>query len=326
MTPDFEVLAAGINITSQVKDRLMSLTVTDEAGFKSDAVAISLDDRDGEVELPFPGAPLVVAMGYEETFLMPMGLYTSDEVVMKGMPATLTIRGKAADMGGSIKEQKTRSWDENTIREIVEEIAAEHGLEAQVAEVYADFFYEHLDQTDESDINFLTRIGKDHDAIVSVKGGALLFMGKGEGKTALGLPMIPRFIYRTGKTTYSATLANRENFKTVEAFWHDHKTGERQKVTEGEGAPIKRLRHNYPNEKEAKQAAKAKLDEMKRGNDTLTVTLPGDPFIAAEGQIIAIGFRVGIDGLWSVKSVTHAITGSGYKTTIRCEKPKSEGG
>jgi len=80
---------------------------------------------------------------------------------------------------------------------------------------------------------------------------------KGEGKTALGLPMIPRFIYRTGKTSYSATLATRENFKTVEAFWHNHKTGERQKATEGEGAPIKRLRHNYPNEKEAKQAAKA---------------------------------------------------------------------
>ena len=53
MTPDFEVWAAGVNITSQVKDRLISLTVTDEAGFKSDAVEIALDDRDNAIELPF---------------------------------------------------------------------------------------------------------------------------------------------------------------------------------------------------------------------------------------------------------------------------------
>lgn len=324
MKPDFSIVADGQDITGLIKDRLLSLSVTDEAGFKSDAVEITLDDRGGEIELPTPGANLIVSLGYSEQFLVPMGIYTSDEVTMRGLPARMTIRGKSANMGGSIKEQKTRSWDKKKLGEIVQTIAAEHGLEPQVAEAYRDFFYEHLDQTDESDINFLTRLGKEHDAIVSVKGEALLFMGKGEGKTASGAALAQRYIYRDGKTTYSATLANRENFKAVEAFWHDHQAGERKKVTEGEGSPVKRLRHSFPNESEAKRAAKAKLDEMKRGNDTFTVTMPGDPLVMAEGQIVAVGFRSGIDGTWSVKGVKHSLTSAGYRTTIRCEKPKKE--
>jgi phage protein D len=60
------------------------------------------------------------------------------------------------------------------------------------------FTYEHIDQTDESDIHFLTRIGKGHDAIASVKGQTLLFVNKGEGKTASGIPMIPRPITKSG--------------------------------------------------------------------------------------------------------------------------------
>ncbi len=79
MTPDFKVIAAGINITPQIRDRLLSLTVNDEAGLRSDQVEITLDDRDNAIELPSPGAPLAVFMGYKETFLVPMGVYTVDD-------------------------------------------------------------------------------------------------------------------------------------------------------------------------------------------------------------------------------------------------------
>lgn len=324
MTPDFKVIAAGINITPQIKDRLLSLTVSDEAGFKSDQVEITLDDRDNAIELPLPGAPLVVFMGYKETFLVPMGIYTADEVVAKGPPDTVTIRGKAANLGGSIKEQKTRNWDEKTIQDIVSTIAGEHGLEPKVAEAYADFFYEHLDQTDESDLNFLMRIAKEHDALAAVKGQTLLFIGKGEGKTASGLPMLPLPITKSGKLSWSMTLATRGDFKSVEANWHNEETGQKEKVTEGEGSPIKKLRHTYATKEEAQRAAKAELDKIKRGNDTLSMTMPGNPLIAAEGQILALGFRIGVAGLWSITSAKHQIRGGGFTTSIETEKPKSE--
>lgn len=324
MTPDFKVIAAGINITPQIKDRLLSLSVSDEAGLKSDQLEITLDDRDNAIELPAPGAPLVVLMGYKETFLVPMGVFTADEVVCKGPPDTVTIRGKAANMGGSIKEQKTRSWEGKTIKDIVATIAGEHDLEPKVAKAYADFRYEHLDQTDESDLNFLTRIAKDHDALATVKGEALLFIGRGEGKTASGIPMLPLPITKSGKLSWSMTLASRENYKSAQAYWHDQTTGKKEVVTEGEGSPAKKLRHTYGTEDEARQAAKGKLAEIKRGNESLSMTMPGNPLIAAEGQIIALGFRVGVAGLWSITRARHELRGSGFTTSIETEKPNSE--
>ena len=80
----------------------------------------------------------------------------------------------------------------------------------------------------------------------------------------------------------------------------------------------------YSGKYEAERAAKARRDEARRGTDSLTVTMPGDPLIIAEGQIIATGFRSGIDGLRSVTGVTHSLTASGYTTTINAEKPKPE--
>ena len=93
-------------------------------------------------------------------------------------------------------------------------------------------------------------------------------------------------------------------------------------MTAGEGSPVKRLRHVHSNKAEAEKAAKAKLDEFKRGDDTLSITMPGDPTVAAEGQIIALGFRIGVSGLWSVTSPRHEISGVGFTTSIEIEKPK----
>jgi len=321
MTPDFKVIADGVNITSQIKDRLLNLTVTDEAGYKSDTVEITLDDRDNAIELPSPGAPLIVFMGYKETFLAPMGIFTADEVGAKGPPDRVIIRGKAVNLGGPIKEQKTRSWDEKTIEEIIVKIAGEHSLEPKVAEALKPFVYEHLDQTDESDINFLTRIGRDHDAIATVKGEALLFIAKGESTTASGRPMIPHTITKSGKLSWSMNFATRGNFNSVEANWHNEATGEKETVTAGEGSPVKKLRHAHSTQVEAEGAAKAKLTELKRGDHTLSITMQGDPLVISGGQIVALGFRIGVAGIWSIKSARHMIDGGGFSTEIDTEKP-----
>lgn len=321
MTPDFRVIAAGANITPQIRDRLLSLRITDEAGTKADTVEITLDDRDGLIELPAPGAQLLVFLGYRETGLIPMGLYTADEVTVSAPPATLTIRAKAADLGGSLKDQKTRSWDAITIGDLVATIAAEHDLEPKVAERFAPVMIDHIDQTDESDISFLDRIGRDHGALVSVKGGALLFIGKGEGRTASGLPIPPRPMRQQDMISWSLTLTTREAYGSVTASWHDKQTARRQEVTAGEGAPTLKLRHVYPTEAEAHSAAQAKLSEVERGSDTFEARLPGDPLIAAEGQVLAIGFRAGVNGLWSITRATHELGSGGLETTIQAERP-----
>lgn len=125
--------------------------------------------------------------------------------------------------------------------------------------------------------------------------------------------------------SWSMTLATREVCKEAEATWHDKSTGKREKVTEGKGGPVKKLRHPYATEEDARRAAKAAPGKVARGNDTLEITMPGNPLLAAEGRILALGFRTGGPSLWSIKSARHALSSSGF-TTISCGRPNAQGG
>lgn len=50
MRPDFQILADGKDTTATFRDRLISLRITDKAGLESDAVEVTLDDRDGAID------------------------------------------------------------------------------------------------------------------------------------------------------------------------------------------------------------------------------------------------------------------------------------
>ena len=134
MTPQFRIVIEGQgDVTAQVRERLLSLRVRDEEGYRSDAVEIRLDDRGGETELPRRGVALEVELGYEESGRVSMGRYVVDAVELSGPPETLTVRATAADMRTGAKQRKTRSWSEITIGDLVRTIARDHGLEARVA-------------------------------------------------------------------------------------------------------------------------------------------------------------------------------------------------
>jgi len=98
MTPKFRVLADSLDVTAKIADRLKRLVVSDEAGHNSDAVEIELDNRDGAIAIPRTGAELEVFMGYSETGLTRMGLFTAGDISLSGPPDTLTIQGHAANM------------------------------------------------------------------------------------------------------------------------------------------------------------------------------------------------------------------------------------
>ena len=323
MTPDFKIIAAGVDISAKIQQRLLELQVKDEAGLKSDAVDIKLDDRDSALALPATGTSLEIHMGYKETGLVAMGLYTADEITLSGPPQIMTIRAKAADLGGSIKNQKSREWSEITICDLVETIAAEHGLTPKIAKTLGDFIYKGVTQTDESDISFLNRLSKHHDALVSVKNGALLFISKGMGVNASGKALSVTNIHERQVTSWQVTLAARDAAKSVTAKWHNKETGKTEVFTDGEGSPAKTLRHTFGTKEEAERAAKAALSKQKRAGDKLSVTIAGDSTISAEGQVNLIGFRKGVSGRWSVRSVQHTLNDGGFQTKIEAEIPKN---
>jgi len=323
MTPKFRVLADSLDVTAKIADRLKRLVVSDEAGHNSDAVEIELDNRDGAIAIPRTGAELEVFMGYSETGLTRMGLFTAGDISLSGPPDTLTIQGHAANMRISLKAPKTKSWDKKSLSDIVRTIAADHSLTAVVAPVLGGITLQHIDQTEESDLHFLTRLAADHDAVAKPVESKLLFVPRGEVKSASGKNLPSIALKRTDLERWDMTAASRGKYKSVKAYWHSLDDAERMTVKVGSGKPCFCLGGSSATPAEARAKAQAKFNELQRGTATLSLTAGGNPTIAAECALSVSGIP-GLEGDWTIQRVEHSLDDQGYICQIECETPTGQ--
>ncbi|WP_035216179.1 phage late control D family protein [Desulfobulbus elongatus] len=324
MTPDFRVTADSKNITEAIRSRLLELRVRDEAGLDSDTCEIRLDDRAPHIALPRTGAKLEVHLGYRQTGLVAMGKWTVDEAGVSGPPATLNLRARAADLLAAIKSPRERSWpDGTTLGALVTTIAGAHDLVPAVSATLAGIVLPHIDQT-ESDLNLLTRLARDHDAVAKAAGGRLLFCPRGEAKSAGGTPLARIELTWTDLGTYEAVYTERGKYSAVIAHWQDVQGGERIPVKAGAGEPELTLRRTYPDEATAWAAAKSRLSALERGAATLRLSCRGNVRLMAEARLVISDVRPGVDGEWSVVRVEHVYNGQGYHCEVEAETPKED--
>lgn len=325
MHVDFMVSADGSDVTGKFRDRLMAIEVVDEAGLKADTVNITLDDRDHAIALPEVGATLDVALGFKGQ-LVEMGRYVVDELSGNIAPANLTIAGKAADMLGSLKAPKTRAWKDVTVQDIVEKMAGEHGLRSAVAKSLRAVHYDYVAQTAESDLNLLTRLARDLDAVTKPAGGALVFLKRGEGTTAEGEELPVFNIFRSQINRGDWTVTGRGKFGRVLAEWAEAGTATVHKVKAGDDAPEKRLKHRYPNAEEARRAAEAALEASKRGSAKLRLDLGGfHGGLLAEAYADLKGIKPELEGRWLITRVEHSLKGR-LTTRFEAERDNEDQG
>lgn len=312
MRPDFRIVLGESDLTDRFRERLLTVTVVDNSGEDGDTLEIALDDADNAIEAPTHGAVLGVSLGYSGADLAYLGRFTVDEVVPAGPPDTLTIRGKAADMREGLKAARSKAWRGTTIGGVVAVMAAAHGLEPAVSAELASRPITHRDQTNESDLHFLTRLGRDHGAVAAVKDGRLLFAAPASGQAASGQALEAVEIERGALIRWTGLAADRDSFGTVKARWRDRRAGRTRLVEVGDGQPVKTLRHVHASETEAKAAASAELERLKRGAAKLELTMEGRPEIMAQTPLRVVGLRPELAGDWITETVTHT---QDYQTT-----------
>lgn len=219
VAPAYMLTLDGADITQNFSDRLIGLTMTDNRGFEADQLDIALDDTDGLVELPLRGASLTLWLGWQGSALVNKGSFTVDEIEHRGAPDTLTIRGRSADFRGSLNSRREQSWHDTTLGVIVETIAQRNKLTASVADSLKAIAIPHIDQTQESDAAFLSRLAERNGATVSVKAGKLLFLKAGSAMTASGKPIPQMTVERGDGDRHQFAIADREAYTGVTAKW-----------------------------------------------------------------------------------------------------------
>jgi len=359
IAPDFMLKLDDRDITQNVSPRLISLSMTDKRGLEADQLDIQLDDSDGLLDLPARGATLTLWLGWKGTPLQKKGNFTVDTIEFQGAPDKLTIRGCSADFRGKLNVRREQSWHDTTIGAIVDTIAQRNQLTASVAAGLSSITISHIDQSQETDAAFLTRLAERNGAFVSIKAGKVIFMKAGQAVTASGKTIPLMVIERGDGDRHLFSVADRENYSGVTAKWLQTRDPKKQnpqlsinRLPEGQvpealmhpeaAAPtagavdkaqkpqemlvgsaenVFELTTVYASEEQALRAAEAKWRVLQRGTVKFSIQLAlGRADLFPETPVLVNGFKRVIDEqAWIISEVVHTLSESGFTTRLNLE-------
>lgn len=320
LKPTYIIRVDGSDRTEIFRGRQVTIGLTDETGYKSDEVSITVDNYDFSIEPPRRGVVLDVDFGYEGK-LANFGEMTVDSVSKSYTARTIVIKAKGFDTRGRLKERKTRSFDVDSLGDLVQKIAEENGFSSLPHPQTFDFqIVKRIVQQKESDLNLATRYAKQFDCIFRINGKNLLVQPKGLGETFNGreLPVIP--IDRSQCDDAVISYEGRENFGSVEAKYKGYEDGKFETVRVGDGDPVFRLPKIYDDEPLARGAARAKLQDFRYAGVSFNITIEGDPFIIAEMYVELTGFDSEDNGRWLIQRASHSLSSSSFTTSLTLQK------
>lgn len=354
LAADFMLWIGSKDVTPNLRNRLISLTLTDNRGFEADMLNITLDDSDGLLQLPQRGTVVSLFLGWAGQ-LHNKGDYTVDQVTHGGAPDVLTIGARSVDFRGELNKARDLSYHDATLGSIVTQIAQRCGLVLQMAEGFAGINIDHIDQTHETDPAFVTRLAKRYGAAAVIKAGRLLFLRPGSGKLASGKAIPAVMLTRQDGDKHSFTIADRTTYTGVQAKWlstqeakthvvqlqrkakttnasavaHPAAQSAPQPTGEQEGDYLAGQKDSllvlpdvFNSEEAAIQAAEAKWNEIQRGVVQFSFQLAtGRADLFPETPVKVSGFKSVIDdGAWIISKVTHNLTATGgFTTTLELE-------
>ncbi|USU13204.1 contractile injection system protein, VgrG/Pvc8 family [Sphingomonadaceae bacterium OTU29THOMA1] len=308
------------------RPRLVSLGVTEKRGEEADQLDLVIDDTDGAVALPPDGARIHVWLGWKQGSdvtpgLVDKGWFVVDEVSHGGPPDLVTVRARSADFTSDLKTRREQGWHGTTLGAIVKEIAGRQRLTARCAPSLAAIPITAKAQSRESDMAFLRRLGREHNAVAKIARDVLIVSPISAGMTPTGKTLATVAIDRRSGDTHQFSRQKREAVEGVAATWHDRASGKRQLFVAGKKDGAKKLAKVFGTEEDAATAATAAHARAGREPVSLTLTLAlGRPDIHPEAKAKVTGYKAAIDAVaWLVTEVTQTYGDRGYTTGLKLE-------
>lgn len=329
-TPAVEVYGANAAL---INSRLVDWEHVDAAGVESDQLklTVNIEGLDG---LPSFDSKVGIRVGYKETGLVDKGEFTVTRVTPQLFPALLLIVATAAPFTvkdpTNFKARRSETYALTTLGQVFRRVVEKHGFTPRVAPDLEAIAVVHMDQSNETDAAFLTRLAKRYDAVAKPVNDLYVLGRRGQLKTLSGKPM-PAVTLSVTKDNrpgeQSFIMANidtdaRIRVKGVKTTWWDGGSG-KEIVVETGSEPFRKVRQRYQNADEAKAAGEGELRKVKRQEAKLRIDCPGDPAFGAEGLVVLDDTWPGyMRGTWSIDKVT--ASGSrqqSYRCTLEASYP-----
>lgn len=325
----------GTNITNEIAPYLLSLNYTDDQDDLADDLKIGLQDRDGlwvehwltEAVDAAAGGKLsiwgaITPQGDGRTGTLPTGPLELDSVDYTDPPAKVAINATSLAFSSNIRQtKKSKVWKGCTLSQIAARIAENGGM-GFLYESVNDPYYERVEQTKQSDVNFLKKLCEDAGISFKATNGKLVLYDQAayEAKPPVftienrgGSYLNCKLHSGSADTKYAkcrVRYMDPSTGKCVEAVVEDNTVS---------GEQVLEVAAKVSSIGEAQELGRKRLRLHNKLAKTAVFTLPGNIALVAGVTVLLRGWG-GWDGKYIVTRATHTVDSSGYITQIRLRK------
>jgi phage protein D len=322
-TPAVEIYGAN---SALLNERLISWQHIDAAGIESDQLTLTID-LEGLDGLPSLGGKIGLRVGYLESGLIDKGQFIITRRTPTLFPLSLSLVAMAAPFSAAdetgFKQRRSVSHGPTTLGALFRQLTSRHGFSPRVAPKLALIRIEHIDQSNETDMGFLTRLARRYDAVAKPVNELYVLARRGQTKSLSGkiLPDIRLSVTtdnRPGDHAFiTATLEEtaRAKYQGCKTSWWDAAAG-KVRVEESGIAPFKTLRQRYQSADDARAVGEGEVRRMMREALKVKINCPGNPGLSAEGLVLLdTTWPEFMRGRWSIDKVTAS---GNRKDSYRC--------
>lgn len=291
--PKYKITVNGADVTAQITQHLVSITVCDNEKNESDELTIVVGKK---FQRPKTTDKTKVYIGFDEIKFV--GLFHVQKTTIRdNQELTITATGINFDSG--LKTRKHKRYEQTTLSALAKDIAGKHGLQVRTD---VDQLTIDVDQVNESDLNLLNRLAKEHNAVFNIKNDTLYFMQREIQPPSLSID-INKCI------SSEITHSNKTGYKSCHVIWHDTKLNKWVGLKVGDGEPKLTKQGNFKSETEARAYADNAINRAGAGTAEGTLTHPG---------VIAFsGGRLNVDGgEYTITRVEQTLDSSGWVTSL----------
>ena len=333
---------AGVDITDDILPYLLSVTYVDNEENEADDLTLKLQDRDAlwledwlnEAIEGAAAAKLKIRCslirenwtGGGEDITLPCGEFEISSITTAGPPAVVNIKASSLAFSGTMRQtKKNKAWESYKLSGIANELAGANGLSCMY-EASSDPFYKRVEQSKESDIDFLLVLCKDAGISLKTTDGMIVLFDQSEYEKKPPVMTIQRgsgvytkyqLIAGTADSQYSScrvSYVDPESGKCIEAtakiedYNADAKNNQQLEITA-----------KVSSKDEAKTLAEKHLRLHNKYSKSATFTFPGNPALVAGVTVELKGWGA-FDGKYIITQAVHTVGGSGYTTQIKLRR------
>ena len=254
-----------------------------------------------------------------ERRVLDCGDFTIDTIKASGPPSQITIKATSLPSGSSVRAvKKNKSWENIRLSAIASQIAAAGGLKSCFSGDY-DPFYTRKEQSNESDIAFLSRLCVDAGMSLKVTSGAIVVFDEDEFEKK---PAVREFSPEKGDVlSYSFSDGSSDKaYSSCHVSW----TNTAGNVIEYTYTPridnpgtgeVLNICERVDSREEARKLAMKRLKAKNKERFSASLKIIGDAGLAAGANVVISGWGA-FDGKYMIKTAVHSISGGGYTTDL----------